>query len=200
MTKEELKEKYPQIDCEIDVREGWLAIVEDILSALVVLDTAFTVECIKEKFGGLRVYTQFIDIDREDDAWSKFQDVITKFEDKSLSVCEDCGQPGLLRRLGWMRTLCNKHSEGGKPSILRMGKTHKCIAWGTCPECKKELCSSCCLACYQCVDAYRHYTCAEKHRQETNHEGNINDLVFQLAKLDHGASEANLLHGSSFEP
>lgn len=87
---------------------------------------------IKEKFGGLRFYydTQnrkksihaidllgsgTIRLDSADgDLYKEVRRVVDKWEDISYTVCEQCGQPGELRKdLRWIRVLCsdcyNKH-------------------------------------------------------------------------------------------
>lgn len=193
MTKQELRDKYPQITCAIDIKEGWIPLVDDACKELVSESINFEITCIKEKFGGLRMYTDQNNISGEKK--SKIWDICLKYENKSLVVCDVCSKPGMLRLGGWIRTLCNAHSEGKRPSIIKMAKDHICNrSWGTCPECKQQLCSACCLACYSCVDAYRHASCAKKHHEETKHDGNINDLVYHIASVEF-ASEANLLYG-----
>jgi hypothetical protein len=47
---------------------------------------------IKEKFGGLRVYTTPPDGKEED--WQKFNRKVRKIEATSLEICEECGEPG----------------------------------------------------------------------------------------------------------
>jgi hypothetical protein len=59
---------------------------------------------IKEKFGGLRYYTDGY-IDEQMDGMIDFA------ESLSYTICEECGAPGKLRGGGWMRTLCDKHEE-----------------------------------------------------------------------------------------
>ncbi len=58
---------------------------------------------IKEKFGGLRFYTN-----GEDDVVSA---LISMAESMSYRTCETCGSPGRSRNSGWIRTLCDKHAE-----------------------------------------------------------------------------------------
>ena len=50
MTKDELCKLYPQIECTVDVKEGWLPLIAQALSELAATKIPFTVECIKEKF------------------------------------------------------------------------------------------------------------------------------------------------------
>jgi len=60
-----------------------------------------TIVQIKEKFGGLRLYTNRITHD---------QDLAVGFaEAMSNRVCEVCGRPGKHRQGGWVKTLCDEH-------------------------------------------------------------------------------------------
>lgn len=194
MNASDLREMYAKyISCTIDVKSGWIPLVRDTIREIVALGIDFEVSCIKEKFGSLRVYTDWKNGSEEQ--VDRAYNIISKYEDKSLSVCEDCGKPGLLRLGGWVRTLCNEHGEGRKPSLIKMAKDHLCRnAWYTCSVCSQPLCSACAMACYECVDAYRHKSCAKKHHEETKHAGNINDLVYHLSSVEL-ASEASILHG-----
>ena len=57
---------------------------------------------VKEKFGGLRFYIGSAD--------KEFFDAIDAAEEESYTICEECGQPGILREdLGWILTLCDEH-------------------------------------------------------------------------------------------
>lgn len=55
---------------------------------------------VKEKFGTLRFYMTM-----ETDEMSK---IIEEAETKSAVTCERCGKKGILRKGGWLRTLCAK--------------------------------------------------------------------------------------------
>lgn len=59
---------------------------------------------VKEKFGTLRFYmsSETVEISK----------IIDEAESKSEVTCEDCGKPGVLRKGGWLRTLCDEHSQG----------------------------------------------------------------------------------------
>lgn len=57
---------------------------------------------IKEKFGGLRFYTNGGD--------SAVDAMISVAEALSYRTCETCGSPGKSRNSGWIRTLCDKHA------------------------------------------------------------------------------------------
>jgi hypothetical protein len=57
---------------------------------------------VKEKWGGLRIYTDFINNALD----AKIRDV----EKRSFTVCEVSGAPGKLRNCnGWYRTLSDEH-------------------------------------------------------------------------------------------
>jgi len=58
---------------------------------------------VKEKFGALRFY-----MSTETPGMSE---AITTAEGKSATICEECGNPGVRRFGGWIRTLCDHHEE-----------------------------------------------------------------------------------------
>lgn len=57
---------------------------------------------VKEKFGGLRVYMEYVGID-------DMGEITYKYEKESYKVCERCGEPGSKEgSTGWIKTLCTK--------------------------------------------------------------------------------------------
>lgn len=60
---------------------------------------------VKEKFGALRIYTAGISNELRDD--------ISRAEHDSITVCEMCGEPGVLGNYGsfWIKTLCPTHQQ-----------------------------------------------------------------------------------------
>lgn len=58
---------------------------------------------IKEKFGGLRFYY--------DGGDEYISGLVSMAESIAESTCENCGNPGIRRNGGWLRTLCDKHEE-----------------------------------------------------------------------------------------
>jgi RNA polymerase-binding transcription factor DksA len=54
---------------------------------------------VKEKFGGLRFYMSI--------ETKEMGRLISEAEDKSYTICESCGNPGEVRRGGWVQTLCD---------------------------------------------------------------------------------------------
>ena len=55
---------------------------------------------VKEKFGTLRFYMT--------SATSEMYDLVQEAEEKSATICENCGKPGKLRSGGWIRCLCDE--------------------------------------------------------------------------------------------
>lgn len=101
---------YPLADVQECVGPGWASLVEEAYNAL---PDGSTISQVKEKYGGLRFYA------------IPAVDAIDAIEARSLTVCEDCGKPGLLTTIdgtpfGWMRTLC----DGCRPAgalLIEMG-------------------------------------------------------------------------------
>lgn len=59
----------------------------------------FKFEQIKQKFGGLRIYSN---------GDQTICDILDRAEDKSFHICEDCGKPGKPNTDGWITTLCDE--------------------------------------------------------------------------------------------
>ena len=81
------------------VGKGWGPIVERLWRFCKAQNPPIMVTQVKEKLGGLRFYVGAA----TDDVWK----VIDAGEAESLKTCEDCGQPGETRPLGWILTLCD---------------------------------------------------------------------------------------------
>lgn len=99
MTPEE-REEYLKTDW---VGPGWMPLVKELNKELSFIEPNYTIDQVKEKFGGLRYYftcsSRNIEI-----MW-----VITKtYEKQALEICEDCGETKNVSRNtdGWIRTLC----------------------------------------------------------------------------------------------
>ena len=109
-----LYNKYPKIfpkinqngnEFPLECGDGWLQIVDDLCQDIQAMvdegDCSQVIAMqVKEKFGGLRFYTQGGD--------EKIYPLIGKAEDKSYTTCEYCGSPeGKERKGGWIKTLCD---------------------------------------------------------------------------------------------
>jgi hypothetical protein len=90
-----------------DCNEGWYPLIQKLIEDLIQLGWDKQITQVKEKFGGLRFYIN--------SGSTEIYDRISEAERASYSICEDCGEPGELRKdLGWYFTLCDKHHQEKK--------------------------------------------------------------------------------------
>ena len=80
---------------------GWDKIVDPLIKYCE--DNNIRILQIKEKFGGLRFYTET--------NTEKLDELIRQAEEKCSHTCEECGKEGTMTTSGWMRVLCPKHTE-----------------------------------------------------------------------------------------
>ena len=98
------KSIYP-ISFGWECNSGWHPMIIELIEKLAELDTEKDLKIfqIKEKFAGLRVYL-------EGGATEEMYNLIDDTEKKSYTVCEICGEAGIVRNdIGWIKTLCDKH-------------------------------------------------------------------------------------------
>lgn len=110
MNKEDLehivKKITPGYWPSIDVGPGWYKIVFDCDRELTEIDPNYTVQQIKEKYGGLRYYFSPSVREVAKNRYWKMNDVVTKYEDLASRTCEETGGPGVLMVSGgWYKTL-----------------------------------------------------------------------------------------------
>lgn len=96
---------FMPIQLSIDVGEGWYPVVEEASAAIEKLNQEtpnleIQAHQIKEKFGGLRIYTNYTN--------DAVEEIITAAENKASVTCENCGAPAALRDDGWLSTLCDE--------------------------------------------------------------------------------------------
>lgn len=110
--QKDLSPKETSMCWGIECGDGWFLLI-DCLCALIQQHCDNTklpqieAEQVKQKFGGLRFYTNHTDgiIDR----------VINLFENMSYSVCESCGSTyEVTMTKGWIRPICKKCLERSK--------------------------------------------------------------------------------------
>lgn len=78
----------------LEVGDGWIQLLDGLCADLARVIEAqgldgFVVTQIKEKFGGLRFYTQ--------GGNAETQDLVNAAQDASWGICEQCGKPGKTR-------------------------------------------------------------------------------------------------------
>ena len=85
------------------VGNGWYGIIRELIEKSIAAGWDKQICQVKEKFGGLRFY-----INSAPDGVHK---LIREAENKSLEICEICGNPGQQRNGGWIKTLCEEHDK-----------------------------------------------------------------------------------------
>jgi hypothetical protein len=88
------------------VERGWHSLLNDVYDEIEKYPHVKVVQ-VKEKFGGLRVYTDIYE--------PELDSVIEQLCNKSFYICEVCGDAGNLRSGGWWKTLCDLHADGREP-------------------------------------------------------------------------------------
>ena len=91
--------------------DGWYNLLDDLATDIDRIAERTGVEVrantVKEKFGTLRFYIF--------GGNNEIDNVIQWAENKSAHICEECGEPGELRRIGyWYYTSCEKHKRKEK--------------------------------------------------------------------------------------
>lgn len=110
MTHDELMTKHNKILKKagyLSIGAGWYPIIDRLCTNLQkVVDTQRLKQVeavqVKEKFGGLRFYTDNCD--------PLLYSLIRAAELESDNTCDVCGKPGTLRSDGWMVTRCDEHA------------------------------------------------------------------------------------------
>lgn len=97
---------YNLEQAKYSVDKGWHGLLEILFSELEKYPNV-VVSQVKEKFGGLRIYTNPMN--------DEFELIVASLERDSYTICETCGKAGKLRSGDWMRTLCEEHADG-KPA------------------------------------------------------------------------------------
>jgi hypothetical protein len=85
--------------------DGWLQIIHDLIEELIAAGWNKEILQIKEKFAGLRFYTN---------ATTQEQDeIIRKYVEKALRICELCGSTENVKIRGsnWVQSLCDQHEK-----------------------------------------------------------------------------------------
>jgi hypothetical protein len=122
MNKENTKklaEKYPTVFQElgghptetcmawgIAVGDGWYNIIDELCQTLE--KHGVVAAQVKEKFGGLRFYTNSIRNGKTEAEYNEVQTAIRLAEEKAYRTCEYCGKPGERRGGSWIKVLCDE--------------------------------------------------------------------------------------------
>lgn len=89
------------------VGKGWESLVNMIFDKVQTYAPGIIITQVKEKWGGLRVYsTPYVE---------DFDTFLHIIEKKSFTVCELCGNDAHLRGGNYYQTLCDEHADGREP-------------------------------------------------------------------------------------
>ena len=81
---------------------GWAPLINEVFDKLETIKGQIKIIQVKEKWGGLRIYTDY--------ANEELDTVIRSAEERSYEICEVSGKPGKLRNCnGWYRVLSDEH-------------------------------------------------------------------------------------------
>jgi hypothetical protein len=107
-----LRDRYPEFFSHAPLREiaclpGWLDLIDELCRTLKTHMDAhpelplIQVRQVKEKFGGLRFYYSGGD--------TACRELVACVEERSMSICEVCGQAGTLGGEHWLSVRCLDH-------------------------------------------------------------------------------------------
>jgi len=92
------------------VGKGWEPLVRKVYNAKTGLGIPVGILQVKEKWGGLRIYTDYF--------VPEIEEVIRKVCSDSLTICEVCGaSAGLVKKGTWYQTRCEEHRGDWEPVI-----------------------------------------------------------------------------------
>ena len=112
---EELTTKFPELFkyVAICVDDGWYNLIHSVCMAITEYCTEQNISkpniaVIKEKFGGLRIYADYPE-DCMEHQWAVIEGIISRAENESLKICEECGSTEDVTTKGsYIKTLCGK--------------------------------------------------------------------------------------------
>lgn len=105
----------------LHVGSGWWPLLADTHRQLSEVWPEYEIAQVKEKWGGLRIYLRYplSEPGEASELPVACEPILEAAEAKSMLTCEFCGQPGVRRDSGWIKTLCDDDSGGAPPSSLR---------------------------------------------------------------------------------
>jgi len=100
-----INQYYSLPEATSQVGPGWTPLIQRVYNAREAIGAPVGIIGVKEKFGGLRIYTEY----RNDE----LEEIILEVGKESFHVCEECGAKGGLRKKNEVYfTACEFHSDG----------------------------------------------------------------------------------------
>lgn len=100
-----LKTKHALFGIPIQIRQGWYPLLDRCLTELSPFRGDFDLVGVKEKYGEMRVIAQI------HDHKATVLEIIKRYRNESLRVCDVCGEPGKECGGEVMRVRCDRHVE-----------------------------------------------------------------------------------------
>ena len=97
----------------VSCSDGWYSVVKEICEKLEAINMKMDgkakviADQIKEKFGELTVYYH-VEGDMPSELKEEASAIVCEAEEKSWSVCEECGKPATMTTKGWITRLCEE--------------------------------------------------------------------------------------------
>ena len=104
---------HAAMQCGSHMREGWYDLVLELDDAISKIYPLYTINQVKEKFGGLRYYIGTLPDILPPQQRTEIYRLIDEAEDKSFKICDICGKPGKHMRVGeyLIATRCENHDD-----------------------------------------------------------------------------------------
>lgn len=101
------------IYCGADCGDGWVPLIDELITDLIALGWDKKIAQIKEKFGILAWYIDSVYEEEEESKYQAIYERIQQATNQSAVTCEECGEPGKSNsnpkvKWIWIKTLCNK--------------------------------------------------------------------------------------------
>jgi hypothetical protein len=110
---------YPELLAGIrapcECGDGWETIIRWALRMLARCRVPVAFDCIKEKFGGLRMYCHAVNGGELTESQHAILDAVVRVaEREALMTCDECGADGNPCNIhGWLATRCEAHTPKG---------------------------------------------------------------------------------------
>lgn len=117
----------------LEMGDGWFQLIWDMCAEITAVYDAIgepvdvVMDQAKEKYGELRIYHSYksrsVCPPALREAHRQVGEIVEKYVELSLHVCEECGEPGEHRGdLPWMQTLCEKHYQEARAAHLHIAQ------------------------------------------------------------------------------
>lgn len=92
------------------IGKGWHSLIDAFYEKAEQNSFLVHIDCVKEKWGGLRIYWHIYgNMDFTHPEYKDLDSFLFELEKRSTIICEFCGNNGTMHKVrGWIKTLCSK--------------------------------------------------------------------------------------------